>query len=171
MASIKAALGGVTAITLTGASMPAYASREGTLVVNTVNLYLDAILSGHIVMGAGVPTGDIFISLSSSDGTDISTPATGSDAAIAISVIPMQWMNFLQTGQKIPGTELIFLTKINCAGAASGATIKYGNISVAQAFGGNLPPQWAPVIHNCTGLVLSATASVTNYNGVSATSV
>jgi hypothetical protein len=171
MASIKAALGGVTAITLTGASMPAFASREGTLVDNRTNLYLDALISGHIVMGAGVSIGDIFASLSSSDATDVSTPATGSDAAIAISVIPMQYMGVLQTGQYVPLTQLKFLTILPCAGSASGATIKYGQISVAQAFGGNLAAEWAPVLHNCTGLVLSATASVTNYNGVSATSV
>lgn len=171
MANIKASLATLTAITLTGASMPAYAGREGTLVDNTTNLYLDAELSGNITMGAGVSVGDIYVLLSASDGTNISTPATGSDAAVGIAVIPFGLLGGLQMGQRVPTTGLIFLGTIGCAGSASGALIKYFFGSVAAAFGGNLPLKWAPVLVNGTGLVLSATASVTNYTGVFATSV
>lgn len=172
MATATQLYGGVTAITLTGASLGSYAAREGTLVVNTTNLYLDAILSGHIVQGAAVSTGNIYILLSSSDATDISSPATGADAAITIPGIAMAGLETMLMGQIVPQTELVFLAKVACSGAAAGATTKYANLSVSQAFnlgGLGLPPQWAPVIVNCTGQALSATASVTNYNGVKQT--
>ncbi len=75
-------------------------------------------------------------------------------------------------GQVVPGTELIFFAKIPCAGLAASAVIKYANLSVSQAFnmgGLSLPPQWAPIIVNMTGFTLSASASVTNYNGITQT--
>lgn len=170
MASIKTALGGVTAITLGGASLGSYAAREGTLVVNTTNLYLDAMISGTLTMGAAVSLGDCYLLLSASDATNITTPATGSDAAIVVPQLDKLGSDIL--GQPHPGCDLIFFYRINCTGAAAAAVIKYYvPIGVASAFDGNLPPQWAPVLVNCTGQALSSSATVTNYNGVSATSV
>ncbi len=102
MATAKTAYAGVVAITLTGTSLADMAAREGTLVVNTSNLYLDAIVSGKITTGAAVPTGNCYMLLSSSDATNISYPATGSDAEITIPRIAWAQMESLTFGQLVP---------------------------------------------------------------------
>ncbi len=51
--------------------------REGTLVTNAVDLFIDMIISGFITVGAAAAIGDCYLLLSSSDGTNISSPASG----------------------------------------------------------------------------------------------
>lgn len=76
----------VTAFTITGTSLGSYAGREGTIVSNSTNLYIDLILSGKVTVGAAVALGNVYLLLSSSDGTNISYPATGSDAGITVPI-------------------------------------------------------------------------------------
>lgn len=163
MATQTLLYGTLTAYTLTGASLGSFAAREGTVVSNSANLAIDIVWSGHIVLGAAVSTGDAYILASSSDGTDFSTPATGTDAAITIPGIGIAALASLQYGQKVPGTELYFVKAILATGQAAGATMKFGDIYLAACFGGNIPLGGiAPVLVNCTGQALSATATVFN---------
>jgi hypothetical protein len=174
MATAKTAYGSVTAITVTGTSLADMAARECTLVVNTSNLYLDAILSGFIYSGAAVPTGNCFILLGSSDATTPADPLTGSDAAITLPRIAWCSMESLQFGQPVPGTGLVFGYKIQTMGRAAATKVGFENLSVSQAFqmgGLALPPQWGVVLCNGQGQAFDATAghTVINYNGITQT--
>ena len=168
MATQKVAYAGVVAETLTGTSLGSNASREGTLIVNTSNDYIDAIVSGKVTVGAAAALGPVFLWFSSSDATNISYPATGSDAAITI---PIFALGGLTIGQKIPGTELVFFTALQLAGVAATTAFPFANLSIAQAFNNNIPPQWAVGITNCQGQAFDATAghTVINYNGITFT--
>ena len=169
MAVTRVTYGGVTAITLTGTSLANFAAREGTLVVNTTNLYMDAILSGYVTVGAAAATGNCYILFSSSDATTVSYPATGSNASI---VLPgLDSISTLTVGQQLPGTGLVYGYTIGTKGVAATTAVGFENLSVAQCFGGNLPPQWAPVLVNCQGQAFDATAghTVINYNGITYT--
>ena len=159
----------VTALTLTGTSLASYGGREGTIVANSTNLYVDMVLSGKISVGAAVATGNCYLLASSSDGTNISYPATGTDAAMTMPAISIASMELLQYGQLVPGTALVFLYKIPTQGLAATTVVPIPNIYVAQAFGGNIPiGGWAPVLVNCQGQVFDATAghTVMNYTGL-----
>ena len=169
MATQTLLYGSVTAFTLTGASLAANACREGTIVANSSNLFIDMELSGSITLGAAASTGDAYILLSSSDGTTISSPASGADAGIVITGLGafLPSLETLQIGMTVPTTDLVFLMKLSCRGLAAGAVVKFNNIYVAQAFGGNIPiGGWAPVLVNCTGQALSASASLFDYTGL-----
>ena len=174
MANIKQALGGTTAITITLTSLANAAAREGTLVVNTTNLWLDAALMVYIQTGASAPNSDSFILLSSSiDGTAAHTtnPATGTDAAITIGNQAM--LGGEQMGQPHMGTNLIFFSKFNMSTIAATTQVVQNFGSVAAAFGGNLFMSWAPVFVNTSGQSLGATAAnmILWYDGIYATSV
>jgi len=174
VATAKTAYAGVSAITITGTSLGDMAARESTLVVNTSNLYLDAILSGFIYTGAAVPTGNCFILLGSSDATTPADPLTGSDAAITLPRIAWCSFGVLNFGDPVPGTGLVFAYKIQTMGRAAATKIGFENISVSQAFqmgGLSLPPQWGVVLCNAQGQAFDSTAghTVINYNGVTQT--
>jgi len=172
MAAIKEALSGTTVVTCTiAAAITNYAARESTQVNNTSNLYLDANLIVKIQNGGTAATGDSWILLSGGDGTNFTTPATGTDAAIVVPQIDK--LGGEQTGQVHAGTNLIVLGKMNMTGLAitTSATAMFG--SIAQAFGGNLLPLWGPVVVNASGNAYGTTTanSLIWYDGVSATSV
>lgn len=173
MASIKESLGGTAVLTsVIAAAVTNYAATETTVAVNTSNLYLDANLIVRIQMGGTAATGDSWILLSSSlDGTNFSTPATGSAAAITIPQIDK--LGGEQTGQFHAGTNLVVLGKMNMNGTATTATATANFGSIAQAFGGNLMPQWGAVVVNATGTAYGTTTAnnIVWYDGVFATSV
>lgn len=172
MANIKQALGGTTAITITLTSVANYGARESTVVSNTTNLYLDSTLSAKIQMSA-VPNGDIYCLLDvSQDNTTFAFPATGADAAITL--VQYDKLSSEQQGQQHAGSNLIMMSPIRCgAGITTTGSVIWTSGSVAAALGGNLTPQWGPVILNCTGAALGATAGnhVVQYDGIYATSV
>ena len=175
MATASAKYGSVTAFTITGTSLADMAAREGTIVSNSTNLALDAILSGFIYSGAASPTGDSYLLLSSSDGTTPSFPATGSDAGITIPRIAWEAMESMQFGQIVPGTQLVFALKLALNGMAAATKFGFANISVSQAFnlGGLALPigGFAPVLLNGQGQAQDATAghTVINYTLVNQT--
>jgi len=172
MANIKEALAGVSAVTITLASLGNYASRQSTAVVNTVNLYLDYEVTGKITTGSGVSAGDVYLLLYGSDGTYTSYPAGLSDAAITVPQIDK--LGGLTMGQTCPGTNLIYYQRINTTGLAAGTAASFAFTGIANAFallGGNIPPQWGLVVVNCSGQALDSTGGnhVINQNGVYAT--
>jgi hypothetical protein len=148
------------------------AGREGTLVVNTSNLWLDAALMVYVQTGATSPIGDSFILLSTSiDGTKISTPATGADAALTPANLSM--LGAEQMGQPHLGTALTFFSKFNMGGTAVTTQVTQNFGSIAAALGGNLFMQWSIVFVNMSGQSLGTTAGnhIVWYDGVYATSV
>jgi len=156
MANIKEALGTSTAITITLNSLAssATAGREATAIDNSSNLFLDALVTAILKIGAGTPANDkcaYVYAYGSEDGTNYTDNATGSDAAITlrdptclrlVAVVPMP-----------------------------SASVTYKAVfSIAQAFGGALPRKWGIVIRNYCGISLDSSGNSASYSGVYATS-
>lgn len=131
--------------TCTLLSLASAAARESTVVDNTSNLYLDALVMLKVKTHASsAPTGDkavyVYAYGTVDNGTTYPDAVTGSDAGITLNS---------------PG-NLRLLGAVFCAAAAT--TYKGGPWSVASVFGGVLPAKWGIVVQNSTGFSLSAGA-------------
>lgn len=160
MADIKSKYGTSNqAIAVTLASLANGTARASTVIDNTVNLFLDALVSLSIKTGAAGVTSTSYVSVYAyatvDGGTNYTEGATGIDAALTM-VSP--------TNLKLVGT-------INAV--ANATTYKAGPFSVAQAFGGVLPERWGIVVQNSTGGALDAVegSHLKVYQGVLAQSV
>lgn len=132
-----------TALTITLASLATGGFRESTVVDNTSNKYLDAIVGGKITTGTS-PTADTLLKVwlyCSWDSTDYIAGLTGSDASYSAG----------QEALLVPA-EYITVT------ATSDVTYEFGGISVAQAFG-QMPPKWGVLVKSETAVNLNSTAS------------
>lgn len=158
--TVKSLFGSTTAMTCTLASLASGAAREATAIVNTSDLFVDAMLQLGFALQAGTPSGDKCINVyvyGSVDGTSFTDNATGTNAAVTL---------------RSP-TNLIPLLSIQCPDAGA-LTYKDIVASVAAAFpGGILPPKWGVVIENKTGVAFSATGGdhTLSYRGVYAQNV
>lgn len=132
-------------LTLASLASSATGGRESTAVDNTTNKFLDAICQVSCKLQTGTPGNDkaIYIyAYGSVDGTNYTDNATGSDAAITLRD---------PTNLRLVGTIPV--------PDSGGLTYESQPFSVAQAFGGILPPKWGIVVRNYTGVALSATES------------
>jgi hypothetical protein len=124
-------------ITITLASLANSGARASTVVDNTVNVFLDALVSLVIKTGASgvVSTGSVNIYAygTTDGGTNYSDGATGTDAGITLTSPP---------NAKIIGVGSL---------VANATTYKIGPFSVAAAFGGVLPDHWGIIVQNNTG--------------------
>lgn len=155
MATTKTLYGTSTAVTITLTSLANGASRESTAIVNTTNLFLDAMLYVAVTLAAGTPVDGIDVYLyASEDGTNYDENVTGTDAAIT---------------PRTP-TNLVLLGRIQTA-TAGALTYKKAFLSIAAAFGGVLPRKWGVVITNQSGLALAATGNTVSYTGINASHV
>lgn len=157
MANIKEVFGTSTAITITlnNLASSATAGREATAVDNTANLYLDALVTVILAIGAGTIANDqcaYIYAAGSEDGTNYTDNATGSDAAITPNV----------------PTNLKLIAVV----AMPTQSLTYKVVfSIAAAFGGILPRKWSIIVRNYCGIALSASGNSASYSGVYATVV
>ena len=146
-------------ITITLASLTNNSARQCTVVDNSTNLFLDALVQLTVKTGAsGVgSTGslNVYAFGTTDGGTTYSDGAGATDAAITLTSPP---------NMRIIGV-------INAV--ANATSYKAGPFSVAAAFGGVLPQKWGIVVENKTGATLDATAGnfVVDYQGVQAQNV
>jgi len=126
------------------------AGRASTAVDNTTNLDLDHLLSGYIKTGT-TPTVSrtielwLYAPVSIASGTPTYPDSiTGTDAAKT-----MTSRNVLQSG-------LVWCKTIT-VDATTGNVYPIGQISVAAAFGGVLPPFWGVWVLNRTAVALDST--------------
>lgn len=158
MASIKQAFAAQAAITITLDSMvgsSATVGRQSTVVDNTTNLYLDALVFCSLVIPNTVPANDkaayVYAYGWDGGGSPVYTSsATGSDATITIDN---------PTTLKLIGVVPV---------PTQNKTYQAGPFSVAAAFGGVMPGKWGLVVINFTGTTFGAGNAVT-YIGVSGT--
>jgi hypothetical protein len=158
MADIKAEYGTSNqAITITLAGLNANTWRESTAIVNTTNLFMDALVGGKIMTGTSAPTDGSsirFYTYGTVDGgTLYSGNATGTDAAYT----PANDKN-----------QLFYLGSI-IVGTGTSDSYEFGPWSVRQSMGGiYLPEKWGIVVHNDIGQSLHSTAANhdINYQGV-----
>lgn len=147
-------------ITLTSLGSGAY--RESTAVDNTSNLYIDAIVGGITQIGAVSTNATIEIyAYGSWDGTNYTAGLTGSDAGVT-------WGT---TGGVNSFRDLPLLGVVQTEGTDDNDDRKWGPFSVAQAFGGILPPKWGIVVRNNTGTTFHATGTnnAVKYTGITET--
>jgi hypothetical protein len=136
--------------------------REGTVIDNTSDLYLDAMLYLAIKLGSGTIGMDSCVYVyvyGSEDGTNFNeSTVTGSNAAITFGT---------SHNLKLAGV-MIFGTSVTGTG-----TQKLTIGSIASCFGGNLPRKWGVVIQNATNIAFSATEGdmVHTYTGLYAVGV
>ncbi len=133
-------------------------ARESTAIDNTSNLYIDAMVQLQFPTLAGTGGNSSAINIygyGSTDGTNYTFNATGSDAAITMPATP---------AVPLVGVYPIVLTGVN--------TQKIVIPSVATAFGGNLPLKWGIIVENKCGMAVATSGSIAAwYSGIQYQSV
>ncbi len=160
MSNIKEAFGTSNqALTITLASLANNGQRQSTVVDNTTNLFLDALVALSIKSAAASTSATGFANIyafgTSDGGTTYSDGAGATDAAITLTAPP--------------NMRLIGVINI----VANAVTYKGGPFSVRAAFGGVLPDHWGIVVENKSGAAFDATEGnhLKDYQGVYATVV
>lgn len=152
----KLALGTASqGITITLASLASASARECTAVDNSGNLYLDALVYLALKLPSGTIAGNKAVYVwfyGSEDGTNYTTNATGTDAAVT-----------MDSPSNLRGPFIIVTP-------AQSRTYK-AIIPVAQFFGGILPAKWGFVIENQSGIAFDSTEGnhTKEYRGVYST--
>lgn len=130
-------------ITLTIASLANNGQRQSTVIDNSSNLFLDALVFLKIKSAAASTSATGYVNVYAfgtvDGGTTYSENAGASDAAITLT--------------SPPNMRLIGVVNV----VANATTYYSGLMSVAAAFGGILPERWGLVIENRTGATLDAT--------------
>lgn len=159
MATVNVAYANAATITLTSDSLASSttAGRESTVVDNSSNLYLDALVTFKIVYPNSAPANHkgIYVFAYAWDGTDYTYPCTGSDAAVTLDDIT-------STAYQLP--------QIGFIPAVQNKTLYSRPFSVAAGFGGVLPKKWGIVVLNYSGQTLS-TGNTCRYIGITNTVV
>ena len=141
-------------ITVTLASLANNGVRESTVIDNSTNLFIDALVGGKIKSPATATSTTGYVTIYAygtvDGGTLYSEEATGTDAAITLTSVP---------NLKIIGTINI---------VANATTYNFGPFSVASAFNGILPDHWGLIFENKTAGTLDSTGSnhSVKYQGV-----
>jgi len=158
MANILAAFGTIgQTITITVDSLAASTTvgRASTVVDNSSNLYLDALVSGVFVSSssalAGSKSAYIFAYALLDGSSHYTDGVSGSDAGFTRTDPP----------------NLPLVAQVNMPSTSS--SYRFGPYSIAMVFGGVLPDHWGVVVFNDTGQAFSTGNSIT-YQGVYATS-
>lgn len=128
------------------------AGRESTAIVNTTNLYVDAIVGGKVCVGT-TPTINTFIDIwvyAARDSTPayptlVTTGLTGSDAAATAAT------------EGIRNNALKWATSILVDATTTDRVYEFSPFSVAALFGGVLPTHWGVFVTHNTGVNLNST--------------
>lgn len=158
MATVNVAYAAAASITITLDSLASSttAGRESSVVDNTTNKYLDALVTLKIVYPNLAPANHkgIYVFAYGFDGTDYTYPVAGAgDAAVTLDDIT---------------TTAYQLPQIGFVPAVQNKTLKSRPFSVAAAFGGVLPQKWGIVALNYSGQTLS-TACTARFVGITTT--
>lgn len=154
MSDIKSAYGTTNqAITCTITSLANNGQRQSTVVDNSSNKFLDALVMATIKSNASGTSSTGYVAIYAYGTADTSTPtysdsASGSDGSITLTAPP--------------NMNLIGIVNV----VANAVTYKAGPFSVASAFGGVLPEKWGIVVENKTGATLDASIGSAIYQGV-----
>lgn len=131
-----------TAATITLASLASAAARQSDVIDNSTNEYVDYLVTVKLKTGASAPTADkaAYVYVTAGNGTIRAENAGATDAAITLSS---------------PSNA----TRVGLVSMPSANTTYYaGPFSVAAAFGGTVPKDFAIVVENRHGQALTSTA-------------
>jgi hypothetical protein len=130
-------------ITITVASLANNGARQSTVIDNSTNLFLDALVMVKVKTNAAgtSSTGsvEVYAFGTADGGTTYTETAGASDAAITLT----------------SPTNAVLVGIINTV--ANATTYPSGPFSIAKAFGGVLPDHWGIVINNKSGAALDST--------------
>lgn len=166
-ANVNIAYGTATAATITIASLATSASllggQQSASVSNTTNLYLDYLVGGEITVGTS-PTSSTSIyvvATGTMDATNWPDGFTGSNASLTV------------TSAGIFNAICRFVANLTVDSATSNRTYPFPQTSLAQSFGGTIPPLFTFAVLQDTGVNLNSTAANHEiyYQGVYATVV
>ena len=149
-ATVKEAFANAATLTITNLNSlgsSATAGWQSAVVNNTSDLALDALVQVVLDMENTAPANDkaVYIYAYSGIGTNYTYNATGSEGTITIT----NPNNFRLLGVMTYQTaDAILVSQV---------------MSVAQAFGGILPPKWGLVIINFTGAAVAASGNSITY--------
>ena len=166
MADVKIKYSGWSAATITLASLATNSTfsvgRESTMIDNTTNLYDDVLVAGKITTGTTTATSaNILVYVYGVvDTTTYPTPFTGSDAGVTLTSVA-QASSFLKLGS-------VLTTHTS---AETSVAHEFGPFSVAQLFGGIMPPKWGLFVTHNTSVNLNSTGGnhFININGITYT--
>jgi hypothetical protein len=116
--------------------------RQSTAANNAADLADDALVFMKFTSGITTPAGTVFLyAFGGVDGSTFSANAGSTDAALTPT----------------PNSGLKLLDSF-ATNTAINVTYKVGPYSVAQAFGGTMPPQWGVFVNHSMGTASNATS-------------
>lgn len=156
MATRKLAYSDAVSMTVTNLNSLASSATAGwqsAVVDNSTDLALDALVQVVLDFANTAPANDkaVYVYAYSGIGTNYTEPCTGSEGAVTITNpnnLRLIGVLAYQTADMIIKSQLM---------------------SVAQAFGGVLPPKWGLVIINYTGAAIAASGNSVTYQRVTET--
>ncbi len=138
---------------------------SSALVDNQTNLYVDALVGGSLQVGNITADGQLeFYATGSWDGVEFTAGMAGGDVGIT-------WGTTSNTG--VDGyLDLPLLGVVAVDTTDDGDDRKFGPYSIASAFGGIMPLEWAVIVKNNTDIALHATGTNNHleYTGIYFTS-
>lgn len=154
MATVTPSYSAATTITCGVHATPLASSttvgRESTEIDNSSTKYDDALLSGMITVGT-TPTVNTTIVVYVFSRIDQDAPTypdvmdgTDSDETLTSAGVGRGFLKQIAT--------------IDVDATTSNRTYPFGPVSVAQAFGGNMPKYWSLFVQNGSGVALNSTA-------------
>ena len=139
---VKIEYGTDTAATITLASLANGAARQSTVIDNSTNEFVDYLITVRVKSGGSTPSSDraAYVYVAAGNGNIRAENAGASDAAITLSSPPNA-------------------TRIGYISMPAANTSYYsGPFSVAAAFGGTVPKDFAIIVENRHGQAFTATA-------------
>lgn len=145
-------------ITITLDSLASTASRESDYIDNTVDGFIDALVTASIKSG----------SAAAANVADYCTDVFAW-GAYALSTLPsgIAGVDGAHTGSE--GGQLQFVGRVSGERSGNDAVLNKTTtavFSIAHALGGLLPPYWGLVIRNCTNTVLATSGHSVMYQGI-----
>lgn len=156
MATVQGAYGTsnqALTITLNSLASSATAGRSSAAVDNSSEKLLDALVRVNIAMpGSGTVANDkacyVYAYGSADGGTSYDDGVAGTDSAFTHSSPP----------------NLRLIGVVSCP--TNTGTYRSPLMSVAAAFGGQLPERWGIVVRNYTGVTLNSSGNSAHYQGI-----
>ena len=123
--------------------------RESSVIDNTSNKYDDALLAGQVTVGTSPTSGTqinvyVFAPLDDTPTYPDVMDGTDSDETLTSAGVGQGFL-------KLAAVLSVDATTSNRA-------YPFGPVSVAQLFGGSMPPRWSVFISHNTGVALNSTA-------------
>lgn len=161
---------GIT-ITLNSLASSATAGRQSTVVDNTSNLYTDALVQVQLtVPTGGSPANDKCAYVYVFGTADTTTPTYPAERSVAgtQATVGATDAAYSVADPTVSGTPLILAAVIAIPVAPTSTNGVYvtNPFSVAQCFGGILPPKWGIVVRNYSGQTLHSSGCSAWYQGV-----